>query len=535
MILAILRAQILSMRLAPTRGAIFSAITSVVWYGFWGMIAAGAGLWTASAGPDALRRFLPVGCLFICVYWQVIPILTASMGSALDLRKLLLYPIPHRKLFTVEILLRFTTAFEMILIVAGGSAGLVSNQGWSALPRVITAVAGLILFNLLLASGMRSLIERLLSRRRVREVLVFFLLALWMIPRLIVESGFHPHWLDSALVALVAFGLPWSAAAHAAVAGSGSFTGSIVSLALWTLIAGWFGRLQFERNLRYDAVAAQATPLTNGTSRTRSAIERFYRYPSMIFRDPLAAMIEKELRSLMRSPRYRMVFVMGFSFGIMLWLPLVIGRHSGQHGTLANNFLPIVSIYALTLLGQVSYWNCFGFDRSAAQIYFLAPVRLGTALAAKNIASLTYIYLEVAILIALNAILRMISGWQQVVETLLVMGIGSLYMLALGNISSVQFPRGLSPERVSHGGASSRFQALIFIFYPVTLLPIFLAYLARYAFRSDFMFYAVLMLAAIIGGTIYWIAMDSSVSTARSRREYIIQQLSKGEGPVVSE
>ena len=53
-----------------------------------------------------------------------------------------------------------------------------------------------------------------------------------------------------------------------------------------------------------------------------------------------------------------------------------------------------------------SYWNCFGFDRSAAQIYFAAPPPLSTTLVGKNIASLIFIYLEVAILVGITAALR---------------------------------------------------------------------------------------------------------------------------------
>jgi ABC-2 type transport system permease protein len=118
---------------------------------------------------------------------------------------------------------------------------------------------------------------------------------------------------------------------------------------------------------------------------------------------------------------------------------------------------------------------------------------------------------------------------------MLVVGICSLYMLAMGNISSVRFPRGLNAERVSQGGASGRFQALIFILYPLALAPIFLAYLARFAFASELAFYIVLAVAAAIGGAVYWIAMESAVGTALTRREAILQELSKGDGPVASD
>src|SRR4029077_18252250 len=104
----------------------------------------------------------------------------------------------------------------------------------------------------------------------------------------------------------------------------------------------------------------------SGVTRLQSLAETFYRSPSLVLPDPLAAIVEKELRTLARTPRYRMVFVMGFSFGLMLWLPMVL-RGSAGNSTLSRHFLTLICVYALTLLGQVSYWNCFGFDRSAAQ------------------------------------------------------------------------------------------------------------------------------------------------------------------------
>src|SRR6185369_16411875 len=115
------------------------------------------------------------GLLAICAYWQLMPILSASMGSALDLRKLLAYPIPHRKLFTVEVLLRITTALEMVVMLAGGAVGLLANRavgGWRGAPRIFLALLLFVLLNVLLASGTRSVFERLLSRRHVREVVV---------------------------------------------------------------------------------------------------------------------------------------------------------------------------------------------------------------------------------------------------------------------------------------------------------------------------------------------------------------------------
>ena len=531
MIGAILRAQLLSMR-KGSRGRVFGIITGLLWYGLWVVVACAAFLGVSGASAEKLRLLLPVGALAVCLYWQVMPILSASMGSSLDMRKLMVYPVPHAKLFQVEVLLRLTNGLEMLMVLTGSVAGLFQNPasaGWLGLPAVLIYIA----FNLLLASGTRSLLERQLSKRKVREFLVFVIFMLWMLPRYLFASGHRPHLTGGWVNLMQNVAWPWTAAAWAAL-GRSEFP-ALLSLGCWTVLAAWFGRTQFERNLRFDAVAAQATPQTNGVSTMQAAAEAFYRFPARWLRDPMGAIVEKELRSLARTPRYRMVFVMGFSFGLMVWLPMILGDRADRHPELSRHFLTVVCVYALTLLGQVSFWNCFGFDRSATLIYFAAPQPLVKTFAGKNVAAVVFIYLEVVILVGVTTLFGVNPGPAQLLETVLVIGVCSLYMLALGNISSVQYPRGLNPERVSQGGASSRFQALIMLLYPVSLLPVLLAYVARYALNSELAFYLVLAFAGVVGGTLYWIAMESAVSTAVQHRERILRDLSNADGPIASD
>ena len=532
MIRAILRAQLLSMRFGG-RGTAFSIFTGVIWYGLWAGISAILGLAAATFPAAELQKWLPVAFLGVCAYWQLVPVISASMGSALDMRKLLAYPIPHGRLFVVEVLLRVTTALEVILVVTAGTLGLLANPevgGLRAAPRLLPAVLLFILFNLLLASGMRSILERLLSRRKVREMLAVLVAMIWVLPRFLISAGLTPKSLGGFGALVQATGFPWNAAAHGAL--GISVPAAMLSLCGWTLAAFWFGRTQFERSLRYDTTAAQATPAGPLPART-STVERLYRLPGLVLRDPLAGIVEKELRSLARTPRFRMVFVMGFTFGLLVWFPVIVSRGPGRASE-SQYFLIIVCVYALTMMGQVSYWNCFGFDRSAAAFYFAAPQPISTVLMGKNLAALCFIYLEVLILAALTLLLRLNRSLGNVLESLVVIGICSLYMLALGNMSSVHYPRALNPERVSQGGASSRFQGLVFLLYPTALLPVFLAYLARYALNSQTAFYVVLALAAILGAALYRMATESAVHTATARREQIVQELSRSDGPVVS-
>jgi hypothetical protein len=159
MIVAILRAQWLSMRSfrldSRRSGAIFSLITAAVWYGFWTFLALMAEEFASSVNTsEVLRRGLPAGLLFVFLYWQFAPIVSASLGASLDLKKLLAYPIPHRSLFFIEILLRITTCAEMLLILAGSLVGLLRNPlygGFRAAPRLLAPYAVFVLFNLPIA------------------------------------------------------------------------------------------------------------------------------------------------------------------------------------------------------------------------------------------------------------------------------------------------------------------------------------------------------------------------------------------------
>ena len=534
MIAAILRAQFLSMRWGRGKGSVWRFLPLAIWYLFWLAAAVFAFILASQAGLVSLRRDLPIGFLGVTVYWQFMPMLSASMGMGLDLRKLRIYPAVHRELFLVEVLLCFTTAIEMLLVIAGGVAGLLVNKeagGLAAAPRILAPAMLLILFNALLASGTRSLLGRLLARRKIREVVILVTTCLWMIPRIFVQYRIHPKWLGPVEQELRGPKFPWSAAAAAAL---GDLT-PFLTLGLWLLAALWFGRSQFERNLVYDAVAAQAMVVRKDASRRRSVSEAFFAFPRLLWRDPLAAIVEKELRSLARTPRFRMVFVMGFTFGILVWLPIVIGGNGARHSGGSGYFLIFVCIYALTMLGQVTYWNCFGFDRSAALFYFAAPQPISQVLIGKNIAAMVFVYLDVTILSAVVGTFHLADGWGQVAETLLVVGICAVYLLGLGNMASVNYPRPLNPENVSRGGTSGRSQGLLLLFYPLALLPVFLAYLARWALKSELAFAAVLAIAAAIGGVVYWIGLDSAVIAARTKRERLLTALTQGEGPIASE
>ena len=538
MISAILRAQFLSMRSfrldSRRRGAIFSILTSLIWYGIWVFIAIVAEEFFFSAETgEMIRRGLPTGLMFVFLYWQLTPIMSASLGGSLDLKKLLIYPVPQGKLFVIEVLLRLTTGAEMLLVLTGAAIGLLRNPvygGLRAAPRIIFPILLFVLFNLLLSAGLRNLLERLLTHKRVREILMLLLVSLAALPQLLFATRRSTSGLRYFFTHAPGGFWPWTAVSNLAL-GPAVLLPALI-LTVWTLAAFVFGTWQFERNLHYDAQATLSP--TASTSRTPSRMEVFYRLPTLVLPDPLAAIVEKELRALSRTPRFRMVFIMGFSFGLLVWLPITLGS-GNRHSVMADHYLTIVCVYALTLLGQVSYLNTFGFDRSAAQVYFSVPVSIGQSLLGKNIAAALFIFAEMLAVTVASLALRIHLPPEAIAEAFSVTAIVGVYLLAIGNLSSVHFPRAMNPERVSQGGAASRMQALIFLFYPIALLPVTLAFWARAVFDSQLIFVLILTFAAILGAIVYWISMDSAVTAALQRREKLLMELSRSEGPVATE
>jgi ABC-2 type transport system permease protein len=82
--------------------------------------------------------------------------------------------------------------------------------------------------------------------------------------------------------------------------------------------------------------------------------------------------------------------------------------------------------------------------------------------------------------------------------------------------------------------AGGRSAGVVFLFYLLTLVPIALAYLARYAFDSEIAFAVILAAAAFGGVVLYRAATDSAALWATANREKLLAELSKGAGPVVT-
>ncbi|HJY08662.1 MAG TPA: hypothetical protein VJ323_20250, partial [Bryobacteraceae bacterium] len=105
-------------------GTILTALLSAMWYGVFVSIAVSIGLAIPDVPVATLELLFPIGLLAVLLFWQIFPVMTLSSGWSLELSKLLVYPIRQGALFGVEVLLRLTTAPEMIIVLLGALVGL---------------------------------------------------------------------------------------------------------------------------------------------------------------------------------------------------------------------------------------------------------------------------------------------------------------------------------------------------------------------------------------------------------------------------
>ncbi|HUQ91236.1 MAG TPA: hypothetical protein VM120_06120 [Bryobacteraceae bacterium] len=504
----------------------FGLVISLLWYGIWGVAAVAVTLLVRETkDKELLYRFLAPGLMLGFLYWQIIPVLMVTSGASLQMKRLMIYPIPHSQLFGLEVLLRVTTAWEMLLLLLGATVGLMLSP---ILPFWYAAVfLPYLLFNLFVSAGIRDLITRMLAWRRFREGIVLFLILMAAAPQMLLRSGVPAEWrryLDQMPVVL----WPWIATAKL-ISGDWAWR-NIAAVLGWMMFGYAFGRWQFERGLRFDEEAARSAGNQGASAATWT--NRLFRLPGGLWGDPLAAMVEKELRTLVRSPRFRIVFIMGFSFGLIIWLPMALGRRNNAF--MEANFLVVVCAYAMMLLSEVTIWNVLGFDRSAAQIYWLAPVRTTLVLVAKNITTVIFLVSEFVIITLVCLLFRLKVTAAMFIESVLVCLILLLFLVALGNHSSLRYPRPVDPKQNWKRSSTSRFQAMLLFFYPVMSIPFAFAYYARLKWESDGVFYGILAFTAVIGGIAYGLSLESAEHIAFERKEKILTALAQGEGPVSS-
>lgn len=509
-------------------GAVLLWLLSLVWYGVFAALGVLLAVLLPRASLDTLREWLPIGLLGVFAFWQLIPLFTLSTGWSLQLNKLQIYPVSNSALFGIEVLLRFTTAPEMVLVLAGAFIGLMRH------PHIpILSPLYLLLFiplNLFLSLAIRNLLLYSFKRNRFREIFAILLISIGVLPQFLIRTGLG-HWMKPYVLAVSrGRGTPWR---EIALLSSGSFSAlGLLLVAAWILASYAFAKWQFDKSLVQDEQFRPGSRAPSAAAEgRRSAFRNLADLPSRLFSDPLAALVQKEFQSLLRMPRFRVILGMACVFGVIVFVPIALNG-GGRHSFMSANFLPLVNLYGLLLLSDVLLLNVFGFDRQAAQIYFVTPVPFDTVLKAKNLTAVVFIILQSIAVLILAALIRISITPISIGTACAASAVVGIFLLAVGNLSSIAMPRPIDPTQTFRKQSGGKMQFWVMLCSLGMFLLIGFAFLARWALQTNWALLGVLLVEALIGVIIYRLATESAVQRGLRDRERMMEALSKGVAPV---
>jgi ABC-2 type transport system permease protein len=492
--LAKLRWQMLSNGLRFRKGKLELGVRTLGFliYGATG-VALGGGLGFAAylLAASHEMRFLPLVFWATFLLWQMIPIMMASFQEQFDLGSLLRFPVSFQSFF----LLYAVFGLADISTILGGLCCVGIWVGLSvALPGLFlwtTLTVGLFaLFNILLVRAIFAWIDRWLAQRKTREILgaVFMLLVLsaqLLNPALHhgfadfhqsnhkdairntqhyrdMEARYEP-WLKMADAVqqwlppgLAAKGLQQAAGQVGGKTGgptSGAAPG-LGLIGLYALVAGGVLATRLKAEYRGESLGqapkrTKAAPirakLAAGTSASTAAkVERASGWIPA-WAGPVGAVMEKELRSLMRSVSQLYVLgaplMMVFIFGSMFRSNV----GTGHSFTLA---LPVCMAYSMLGFTQL-FANNLGTEGAGIQLLFLSPTPFRTVLLAKNLFHAMLFGVD-ALIAGILVTLRLGTPDSAV----LVGTIGWLLFalpanLAVGNVFSITMPFRVNPGRLT--------------------------------------------------------------------------------------
>ena len=514
-------------------GAILLGLFQLVWYGIFAALAIVCAVLLPSVTLDRLQEWLPVGLLGVFAFWQLVPLFTLSGGWSLQLNRLLPFPIKHSTLFGIEVVLRITTAPEMIIVLLGGVIGLALH------PQVGVSGLALLLFiplNLFLSLGIREWVLQAFSRNKFREIFTILIVSISILPQILTRTAAGRRILPYSLNAARGYATPWREVAALSL-GSRTWFVDLALICGWILICYWFARRQFEKGLFYEQTfraGAGRDDLAPGKRRRPSRLAALAEIPNSLFKDPLAALLQKEYRSLLRMPRFRVMFGMACVFSVFVFIPLTLNESArGKNAFLSNNFLVVTTLYGLLIVSDALLLNVFGFDRNATQMYFVSPIPFRTVLIAKNLTAVTFVILQSISVVIVAAIVRIALTPVNILNAVAAAAVVGIFLLSVGNLMSVSMARPLNPADTFRRRSGGKIQLWLLTSALGMCVLVGLGFLARWATDTNWAMFGVLGVEFVIGYIVYRVASDSATEKAINERERLLDSLAKGAGSTV--
>ena len=466
----------------------------------------------------------------VFLWWQVFPIMMAGFGVSFEFRRMLRFPLSFGAFYTIGLaygLADFTGLAAVcwtISIVLGAVA-----TDLAVLPAMLVIAVCFILFNIALERLLGSWMERLLARRRTRELFfagfILVMVALQLVGPLLNRYGNSAEPLLVRAVPYFAY-FPASLAGKgvgAAAAGDyGEFAIAVAGIASYALL---FGGLLWRRfAAQYRGEELSETPAPEKVIRTQAWRESGGDALGL-FSPQVAAVIRKEIRYLLRNGFAALLLLLPPILVFALITQATVFRFSGAQGSnSAGLFFPGLMAYIILILMAPAY-NSFAYENTGMQTYFTAPLQFRNVFLGKNFVQAALVATELTLCIAAFCYR---VGWpsaQIFAATLAAIIFTVVGQLSIANWSSLSFPRKLAFGQV-HGQRQSGMAVLVAFGAQILLFAISSLVLALGWWTGDRWLPAkvfALLAAAAVGG--YLASLDALTSYAEKKKEKLIESL----------
>ena len=488
---------------------------------------------------EAARTFVSggraswLGLLFwgIFLWWQLFPVMVAGFGVSFEFRNLLRFPLRLGAFYLIGLaygLADFGGAAGLVWLVAIAAGAAAARL--ALLPAMLLVVPLFLLFNITLERLLGSWLERLLARRRSRELFfagfILLMVSLQLLGPLMSRYG-------NSAVSLIAQLLPYFAPLPPTLAGSAikaSSSGNLATmfldvggLCLYILVFSALLWLRFAAQYRGEELSE--TPDAARTVAHGKAGRESGRDALRLFSPQVAAMIRKEFRYLVRN---------GFA-ALLLFLPPILvftlisqaTMLSGlRKGISSDAFFPGLVGYIILILMAPAY-NSFAYESSGVQTYFTSPLRFRNVFLGKNFVQVSLIAAELALCILAFSYRVGLPSMPVFLATLAAVAFTVIGQLSIANWSSLSFPRKLAFGQV-HGQRQSGMAVLVAFGAQILLFGISSLILMLGRWTGDRWLSAkafVLLAAAAVGG--YFASLDALTAYAEKKKEKLIEALCK--------
>ena len=467
----------------------------------------------------------------IFFFWQVFPIFVAGFGANFEFRALLRFPLSLRAFYLIGLAYGFAdfSALSSVCWLLAMTAGATAAKP-GALPAMLLVVGAFVLLNVTIERLIASWLERLLARRRTRELFlglfILSMISLNFLTPLLQRYG------ASAQPALLRL-LPYFAWLPPSLAGHTLATiirlqpaGFLLSFALLLLYLFLFSALlwrRFAAQYRGEELSETAAP---ARAAPRPAAAKSDDLDSLSLLSPqVAAIVRKEFRYLIRN---------SFAYLTLLMPPLLIlifsmnfsGRHPtvGGKGLSADIFFPGMMGYLILILMAPAY-NTFAYESRGIQNYFTAPLRFRDVLLGKNLMLVFVLSVEITLSLAMLVWRVGLPSAHMLMATCAAIVFTIVGQLTIANWSSITFPRKMEFGRMQ-GQRQSGMAVLVAFGSQILMGGISAVILFSGRWTGNpwlpaeaFSFLA----AAAVGG--YFASLDALTELAEKKKETLIEAL----------